>query len=328
MNDKNKTPYLVWIVIGLCTLAIPIALFTNSTKSNSKESDGLFGAFKSDRIKVIRLEGPIMDSAKASVFSLPKGAKATLKQLRKAKKDKKIKGVLLRINSPGGTIGASQELNQAVKALKKEKPVIASMGDMAASGGYYVACACDKIFANPGTMTGSIGVIMSMVNIKSLAEKIGVEPKVVKSGPFKDIASMYRPMSDAEKKLLQALIDDAYDQFVSAVAQGRGMKKEEVKSLADGRIYTGRQALKVGLVDSLDSYPGALKELQKVVKEKNNLKEDLKVEDGSSSSFLSNLLSASNSLLNSFHNESSVVNEMIPLSLKTEFRNQPLWMLP
>lgn len=330
MTDSKKTPWIIWLLLGFCLMAIPVALLTKSAPDKDDESSGsAWSMLKKDKIKVVRLDGMIMDQGRHSYFSLPRGAKLALKNLKEAKENKKVKGVLVRINSPGGTVGASQEINQAVRELAKEKPVVASMGDLAASGGYYVACACDKIYANPGTLTGSIGVIMSGFNLKGLTEKLGVEPKIVKSGPFKDITSMYRPMTDAERTILQGLIDDSYDQFLSAVASGRSMKKEEVKKLADGRIYTGRQAIKNGLIDKLGSYEDALNDLQSICKKKYNLTKDLKVDDESSQGLLSSLLESSMVLIQGTKGgEAAILDEVLPLTLRAKFYHQPLWMMP
>ena len=194
--------------------------------------------------------------------------------MRKALTNNKVKGILLRVNSPGGTVPTSQELYEAVLKLKeKGKPVVVSMGDVAASGGYYVSCAADRVVANPGTLTGSIGVIINLMNFKGLADKIGVTPAVIKSGEFKDIASPYRPMTQAEHDILQALIMDSYDQFTTAVSKGRKLPIETVKKIADGRIYSGRQAQKLGLVDELGTYSDAIAALQKICKERYSLKE-------------------------------------------------------
>lgn len=329
-NEKKSKSWIVWLILALSLLAIPVGLFSRSEhKSGETEEASAWSMLKKDKIKVIRLDGMIMDQGRESILSLPRGASVAIKNLRKARDDKRVKGVLIRINSPGGTVGASQELNQAVLELRKEKPVIATMGDLAASGGYYVACACDRIYANPGTLTGSIGVIMSGFNLKGLTEKLGVEPKVVKSGPFKDLTSMYRPMSEAEREILQGLIDDSYDQFVTAVAQGRKMDKEAVKKLADGRIYSGRQALKNGLVDKLGSYEDALNDLQSTCKKKYGLKKELKVDDDNSDSFLESLFDTS-SKITGFPSASSasMFDEVLPMTMRARFYNQPLWMMP
>ena len=158
--------------------------------------------------------------------------------------DSSIKAIVIRIDSPGGGVVPSQEIYNAVKNARKEgKKVIASMGSVAASGGYYIAAAADKIVANPGTLTGSIGVKMEFANLEKLLEKIGVKGMVVKAGEFKDIGSPYRDMTDQEKKLLQDVIDDVHSQFIKAVAEGRDLPETDVRAIADGRIFTGQQAL-------------------------------------------------------------------------------------
>lgn len=320
------------MLIGLCVVAIPVGLFAKRVGPNPDDgtTDNSWAVKFNDRIQIISIEGTIEDDDRDSILSIGSGSSSTVRKLEKALKNKKVKGVLLRINSPGGTIGASQELNDAVKKLKKEKPVVVSMGDTAASGGYYVACAADKIFANPGTLTGSIGVIISMVNIKDLADKIGIQPKIVKSGPFKDITSMYRPMTEEEKAILQELISDNYDQFVTAVSEGRSMKKEEVKKIADGRVYSGRQALALKLIDKLGTKNDALTELQNLCKKKFSLEEDLPVDYGSSGSILGSLLSSSAQAMGlSRHQTSqeSLVEQILPVSMHSRFQNQPLWLM-
>ncbi len=166
--------------------------------------------------------------------------------------DGTIKAIVLRIDSPGGGVVASQEIYNAVKNAKKEgKKIVVSMGSVAASGGYYIAAAADKIVANPGTMTGSIGVKMEFANVEKLLEKIGVKGMVVKSGEYKDIGSPFRDMTDQEQKLLQGVIDDVHSQFIEAVSEGRRLPVTDVTAIADGRIFTGRQALSLKLVDQM-----------------------------------------------------------------------------
>jgi len=166
--------------------------------------------------------------------------------------DGSIKAVVMRIDSPGGGVVPSQEIFNAVKHVKQEgKKVVVSMGSVAASGGYYIAAAADKVVANPGTLTGSIGVKMEFANVEKLLEKIGVKGMVVKAGQYKDIGSPFRDMTEPEKKLLQDVIDDVHSQFIEAVSEGRGLPKNDVTAIADGRIFTGRQALSLKLVDQL-----------------------------------------------------------------------------
>src|SRR5437762_5438717 len=160
-------------------------------------------------------------------------------------------GVVLRIDSPGGAVAPSQEMYDAVWRLRARKPVVASLGNVAASGGYYVASAADVVVADPGTLTGSIGAIMEVHNVATLADKLGVSQTVVKSGRFKDVGQPLRPMTDEERVLLQRMVDDVLGQFVDAVARGRGMEVGRVRALADGRVYSGAQAREVGLVDEL-----------------------------------------------------------------------------
>jgi protease-4 len=179
------------------------------------------------------------------------GSERLVNLLEKARKDDDIKAVVLRINSPGGSAAASEEIYQEVLRVKKEKPVYASMGDVAASGGYYIAAACDKIYANGATATGSIGVIMESPDMSGLYKKLGIDMQVVKSGKYKDMGNPARALTPEEKQLIQGMINDTYEQFVSAVSNGRKMPTDKVKALATGQIYTGRQAEKLGLIDEL-----------------------------------------------------------------------------
>ena len=178
-------------------------------------------------------------------------SKEIINNIVAAEKNDHIKGVVVRINSPGGGVASSQEIDGELIKLGKKKPVVASMSSIAASGGYYIAAAAKKIVASPGTLTGSIGVIMEFSNIEGLLEKIGLKSFVVKSGKYKDVGSPNRPMTDKEREYIQQLIDSVHLQFVSAVADGRNMDIEAVKKIADGRILTGEQAFELGLVDKL-----------------------------------------------------------------------------
>ena len=182
-----------------------------------------------------------------------------MRQFRKARKDDSVQAVLLRINSPGGSAAATQEAAAELQKLKNSgKPVVVSMGDTAASGAYWLAAYGDKIYANPSTITGSIGVYMSYYDVQGLSEKLGVHEEKIKSGPHKDIFSPFRPMTDEERKLTQQMVDDMYEQFVAVVAKQRHMDGATVRSLADGRVFTGVQAKEAGLVDELGNYYDAL----------------------------------------------------------------------
>jgi protease-4 len=201
-----------------------------------------------DRIAVIRVEGVIIDS------------QVTVGELKRFSENPSVKAIVLRIDSPGGGVVPSQEIYDAVRQVrsKTSKTVIASMGNVAASGGYYIAAATDRIVANPGTLTGSIGVIMETANVEGLLQKIGVEGVVIKSGKFKDVGSPLRKMSEEERGLMQAVMDDVHKQFIEAVAEGRAMELSEAQALADGRIFTGRQAKEAKLVDELGNLDDAI----------------------------------------------------------------------
>ena len=181
-----------------------------------------------------------------------------IENLKRYGKDDSVKAVVLRINSPGGGVAPSQEIYEEVRKLNAKKPVLSSMGSIAASGGYYIASATRKIYANPGTMTGSIGVVMPFVNAKDLVERIGLRGMTVKSGEFKDIGSPLRDMTPQERQLLQTVVDNVHMQFVNAVATGRKLPREDVVRIADGRIFTGEQAKALGLVDALGDLEDAV----------------------------------------------------------------------
>ena len=195
-----------------------------------------------ERIGILDVEGTIDDPTEL------------LQQIGEFREQEGVRAVVLRINSPGGSVGPSQELYEELKLLGQEKPLIVSMGSVAASGGYYLAIAGDRIFANPGTITGSIGVIMSFPNYQELMGKVGVRTEVVKSGRFKDIGSGSREFSEADRELLQTVIDDVHGQFVEAISKQRNLSLEQLKTFADGRIFTGRQAREIGLVDELGGF--------------------------------------------------------------------------
>jgi protease-4 len=198
-----------------------------------------------NKIGVVEISGVIRSS------------KTVNRQIIAFRKDDSVKAIVLRIDSPGG-IGPAQEIYEEVKKAAAVKPVVVSMGAVAASGGYYIAAPARRILADPGTITGSIGVIMELTNIQDLLGKIGLKNQVVKSGPHKDIGSAVRPMTDSDRKILQSVIDDTYQQFVAAVAQGRKLPVKKVRILADGRIYTGRQAKNLGLIDQLGDLQDAI----------------------------------------------------------------------
>ena len=200
-----------------------------------------------DKIGVIEVYGVIADS------------RQVIEQLHDFRDNDSIKALVLRIDSPGGGVGPSQEIHDEVKALNALKPVVVSMGSVAASGGYYIAVPAREIIANPGTIIGSIGVIMEFTNFQELLDKIGLNSVVVKSGEYKDIGSPTREMTAAEREILQNLIDDVHSQFVASVADGRDIDEEVVRSIADGRVFSGRRAMEMGLVDGMGNLEVAIK---------------------------------------------------------------------
>jgi protease-4 len=208
----------------------------------------------SGKVAVVEVEGIIGVGSDRGL-----DADGIVRVLGEYREDTSIRAVVLRINSPGGVVAPTQEIFTAVERLRGAgKPVVASLGAVAASGGYYVAVAADEVYANPGTLTGSIGVVMQMVNIEGLLKKVGVEYVVVKAGAYKDVGNFARPMKPEERRILQALLDDVYGQFVNAVAERRGLDRKAVLGFADGRIYSGQQALKLNMVDELGGLEDAI----------------------------------------------------------------------
>ncbi len=186
-------------------------------------------------------------------------SESVVDQIDRMQRDPSVKAVVVRLDSPGGGVAASQEIYDAVRRLRDEgKPVVASMGGVAASGAYYVACAADSIVANPGTLTGSIGVIMSFPNTEELFRKVGLRFETIKTGKFKDVGSMWRPMTEDERTLLQEVLGNVYDQFIDAIVDGRSMAREDILPYADGRIFSGDQAQQYGFVDRLGSLEEAI----------------------------------------------------------------------
>ncbi len=202
--------------------------------------------FSGDGVGVLQIDGTIDDS------------REVLAELKRLREMPWVKAIVVRVDSPGGAVAPTQEIYEEIRRAKKKKPFIASMGSTAASGGYYIASACDRILANPGTLTGSIGVIMQLANVEELMKKIGVRGFNVKSGANKDLGSPFQPLSREGREILQSLVDNVHSQFVVAVARARGMDEARVRKLADGRVYSGAQAKDLGLVDQLGSLEDAI----------------------------------------------------------------------
>jgi protease IV len=242
VTSRSRTALVaVGVGVGILVLFLGTIWILMATVSD----DGL--PTGGPKVAVVDIEGIIVDSS------------AAVRELREHADNPAIKAVVLRVNSPGGVVAPTQEIFAAIqRARKAGKPVVATLGAVAASGGYYVAAAADRIYANPGTLTGSIGVVMQMANLEGLLKKVGVEYVVVKAGAYKDVGNIARTMSPEERKMLQALLDDVYSQFVDAVAEGRGLERTEVLSFAEGRIYSGQQALALKMVDELGGFEDAV----------------------------------------------------------------------
>ena len=200
-------------------------------------------------VAVIEVEGPIVSGSTGVFVTGIAASDDVIADIRRATDDRDAKAIVLKVNSPGGGVVASDEIYHALTGTGK--PVVVAMGDLAASGGYYISMAADWIVANPNTLTGSIGVISEFPNAEKLLDNVGIEFVTIQSGPAKDSGSLYRAMTEAERERWQALVDEVYDGFVRVVVDGRGMDEAEVRELADGSVYTGRQALELGLVDAL-----------------------------------------------------------------------------
>ncbi len=231
----KKTCIIIIILISsLIVLSLLLTLL---------QKEGVSG----EKIGLVRVEGPIFSS------------KETIEEIKDFRDNKAIKAIVLRVDSPGGAVASSQEIYEEIKKTVKEKPVVVSMGAVAASGGYYISAPASKIIANPGTLTGSIGVIMEIPNIKGLMDKIGIKTEVIKSGRHKDLASIFKEMDPEQRRILQSVLDDVHEQFIRAVSEGRNIPVDEIRKIADGRIFTGSQALALRLIDELGNIEDAIK---------------------------------------------------------------------
>jgi protease-4 len=239
-TTRNRPVRRRTIVLSALATYLGVAVLFVVALSVSLAPSGGGGAVFGARVAIVELEGTIVD-----VDDL-------VRELKTHRDNPLVKAVVLRINSPGGVVGPTQELHAAVLRLREAgKPVVASLGAVAASGGYYVAVAADKIYANPGTLTGSIGVIFQLPNLDGLMKKVGIDYVVVKAGRYKDIGNISRTMTPEERHVLQSLLDDVHAQFISAVATGRKLDRAQVVGFADGRIVSGSQAKDLRMVDAL-----------------------------------------------------------------------------
>jgi protease-4 len=241
-----------WI-IGLVFGGLFLCLFAFLALAWIAIHSGRPAAFaRGERVGVVEVVGPILDG------------KTTLKELRDFGEADWIRAIVVRVDSPGGSVGPSQEIYQAVKRLREKKHILVSMGSVAASGGFYVACAGEKVYADPGTLTGSIGVISEFPNVSGLLKWAGVTMQTVTAGKMKDSGSPFREMTAEERSYFQAMLEDVHDQFISAVATGRNLPEAEVRKVADGRVFTGRKAKELKLVDELGGLQDAVREAGKL----------------------------------------------------------------
>jgi len=241
------------ILVGLGVISVLMIFFFSilflTGRNIGKASRLAFG----DKIAIVEIKGVITQSS------------GIIEEIHQYGEDEGVKAIVLRIDSPGGGVGPSQEIHREILKVKSKKKVVTSMGSVAASGGYYIACASDLIIANPGTITGSIGVLMEFTNIEELFKKIGIKGVVLKSGEHKDIGSPFREMTPEEKKIIQGVIDNVHQQFILAVAKGRKLDQAKVVEIADGRILTGEQAKQLGLVDQIGNLQDAIDIVAKMV---------------------------------------------------------------
>lgn len=251
----RREKQIVSILIALFVITIVLSLVRFNAGNHavsSRNSDGFDASLVSGKpgIAVLYIYGTI-SATQMSALSYPSSVDGLISQLKSLEEDSHIKAVVLRINSPGGSSGSSQELYQAIKTFKKhtKKPVVVSIADVGASGAYWVALAADKIYANPSSLIGSIGVIMNSLDFSAFAQKYGFEMNTIKSGEYKDIFSSWRKMSPQEKVLLEALVQNVHQQFIADFVKARGLKPEDAKKIADGRVFTGEQAKALRLID-------------------------------------------------------------------------------
>jgi len=240
----------IWV--GLLAIVVLLVLFFSALLLIVRLS-GRPGSFPfGDKIAVVEIQGVITQSSRV------------IEEIHQHLSDEGVRAIILRIDSPGGGVGPSQEIYREVMKAREKKKVVTSMGAVAASGGYYVACASDLIVANPGTITGSIGVIMQFSNLEELLKKIGIKGVVLKSGEHKDMGSPFREMTPEEKRIMQETLDNVHQQFIRAVAEGRKLDQARVIPIADGRIMTGEQAKQLGLVDKMGNLQDAIDEATKL----------------------------------------------------------------
>jgi protease-4 len=363
--DVTSSKTFSYVLIGLVALSLLVGSLALLLKNNApppspeashiekearlKKGISALKSLKGNTLALIKLEGEInSDSSGGNFMEAGSGAPAVRDALDAAAKDDKVKGVLLLINSPGGTVGMSQELNAAVKRVRANKPIVATLLDVAASGGYYTACATDKIVTNKGTLTASIGVIMQAMNLQKLMEeKLGVKSITIKSGKFKDLLNPYRKTNTAEVALLQTIINDSYNDFLNTVLEGRlrslksdaekARRRKLITAVADGRVVTGNQAVATGLADEIGDAYHAKDVLQQLVNERFKYDASTELElvpYESDEDFLQSFFHLPFGEVSQHLNVASILQQLgqgapspetvLPLTMR--YANQPLWL--
>jgi protease-4 len=237
--------FLSLFILGMIFVAVSFLVFASALKRDGGE---FISGGSGDKIAIVELNDVIVSSEK------------TVEQIKRFREDKSIKAIILRVNTPGGGVAASQEIYEEVKKTRDSgKIIVVSMGSIAASGGYYISMGSSLIIANPGTLTGSIGVIAQFMSIKDLADKLGITQTTIKSGNLKDAGSPFRQMNDSDKAYFQDVVDNSFSQFLEVVSKERKMDMETLKKYASGRVFTGLQAKEYGLIDSLGTFEDAIR---------------------------------------------------------------------
>ncbi len=264
-KDNGRSPFWILIAVSVgfllpvcaCGFITLISLVGLGTVAASAPASGttVTSSGVGDAVAIVRVEGTIMDSD-STEFSSDATSGVIIADLETAASDDLVKAIVLRVNSPGGTVTGSAQIHEAIEKI--DKPVIVSMGGTAASGGYYISAPADYIFARPDTTTGSLGVILTLFNVTELGEKVGVSIESITSGPNKAIGSPWETLTAEQRVILDEYVNESYEEFVRVIADGRGMTKEDVYAIADGRIYSGRQALELDLVDELGNLDAAI----------------------------------------------------------------------
>ena len=254
MGTLLKILGFLFLVVILVTVSCGVGVAIGAAMGGD---DGF--SFGRPAVGVVYVEGQIVGGRSSGLFdAVGAYSDSVIADLRRAERDPSVKAIVLRVDSPGGGVTASDEIRNELIKLTKKKPVVASFGALAASGGYYISAPTNKIVSNETTLTGSIGVITVIPNVQGLMEKLGVEVSVLTSGPHKDETTGLRPLTDADREILQSIVNESYERFVTVVSEGRKMSKDDVRRMADGRIYTGRQALDLKLVDEIGDLPEAI----------------------------------------------------------------------